>query len=172
MPDIPSLDKLIVFMTNAAGFPAMLSNLIVAQAKHETGQYTSTVFTADNNLFGYMYVGQAGATQGISKPGGGYYAHYSSWGGSVTELINWIKRRQNEGKFPADLATITTPQQYASLLKDSGYYTDSVSNYTAGLIRWFQSLPGAAKVGIGTGLLLAIGAVAFFLFRKKRRKTV
>src|SRR5574341_835621 len=153
------LNTLIFQTVRAAGFPDALSNLIVSMARHETGDYTSNVFKTCNNLFGYKYVGQSTAAGACSvSPEGDRYAMYNSYADSVRELVLWIKRRQSEGRFPVDLATITTAEQYANLLKQGGYYGDTVLNYTTGLKRFLQNYGGT--LGMGAGLLIA--GIVFF----------
>lgn len=138
------------------GIPRNLALLIVAQSKHETANYTSNVFRSCNNAFGYKYVGQTLSTGPCTgSPEGDRYAKYATVENSAKELALWIKRRQAEGKFPQDLTTITTAAKYALLLKNSGYYGDSVSNYTNGLLAWFKdNITPVAGIG---GIILAIG---------------
>jgi uncharacterized FlgJ-related protein len=150
------------------GMPDPLAVFIVAQARHETGNYTSSFFTTGKNAFGYSYV--AGAKWQMSTPGtnadnGLPVAQYSTVQNSVHELTDWIKRRQAQGKFPANLGTITTPQQYAQLLKNAGYYGDTVTNYTNGLVHWITAIGDTLlkPAGITIAILLIIVAA---LFRK------
>jgi hypothetical protein len=142
----------------ADGIPAALALLIVAQSKHETNNYTSAVFLDCNNAFGY------GSTSNPCQ----YHEQYQGYNNiveSTHELTAWIKRRLAEGNFPA-LQTITTPEQYAQLLNDNGYYTDTVANYAAGLARWFSNnigmLAGVSITGIAAALL-----IFYFLFKKE-----
>lgn len=123
------------------GMPQFVATCIVLQAAHETAGFTSNVFVSCNNLNGYKYVGQSTAAGACLKsPEGDYYAKYNTIEDSVNEQVQWIKRRQKDGKFPADLNTITSLDQYAQLLKNSGWYGDTVANYTAGLYYWSQKL--------------------------------
>lgn len=116
------------------GMPANIRTLLVAQAKHETANFTSNAFKKNNNLYGYKrYKGskyQIG--NGITSSEGDAYASYASIEDSVKEVCDWILRRQKEGKFPEDLRFVDA-DQYAGYLKDAGYYGDSVANYTRGL---------------------------------------
>lgn len=142
------------------GLPDTLARLVVSQAQHETGNFTSNFFRSYNNAFGYSaiagarYQSGAGSLADNGKP----IAVYPSLENSVYEIIDWIYRRRNEGKFPA-LDTITTPDQYAALLKQSGYYGDTVVNYAAGLKRWFSQNPvktSLAAVFIAASLVVII----------------
>ncbi len=162
-----SFDQRIYNQAIADGMPPALALLIVAQARHETGGYTSSVFKLCNNAFGYKWVNQSTAEGSCSmSPEGDSYARYLSVEDSTHEITLWIKRRQNEGRFPDNLSSITTYTQYANLLKSVGYYGDSISNYAAGLSYWLKRIsisPGAKAAG--GGLLLA--AIVVYLFRKK-----
>lgn len=123
------------------GLPETLSKLLVAQSQHETGNWKHRFFTVGNNGFGYAYV--KGAKYQLPKGGdnadnGIPIAEYPSVENSVYEVIDWIYRRRKEGKFPKDLSTIRTPEQYAELLKNAGYYGDTLTNYLRGLKSFFQ----------------------------------
>jgi uncharacterized FlgJ-related protein len=135
------------------GMPAALANLIAAQAAHETGNFTSAVFIDCNNAFGYNAVRSFCLGHSI-------YQNYPTVQDSVHELTGWIKRRLAEGNFPR-LDTITTAQQYAQLLKDNGYFSDSVQNYANGIAAYLT----AHK--IQTGAVLVAGLFLFLLLRKK-----
>lgn len=158
--------------TNSKGLPPSLALLLVAQAKHETGNFTSSAYKLGNNAFGYSYV--SGAKWQLPAPGriadnGLPLAQYANVEDSTKEVVDWIYRRVREGKFPADLATITSAERYASLLKQAGYYGDTLSNYTTGLKRFLADLvPEAVKDNPGTVLLLtALGAfIAWRLLKK------
>lgn len=159
-----SYPDLIFNTARTNGIPVVLANFIVGQAAHETANFTSPVFRSCKNLFGYKYKGQKLAAGSCNiSPEGDPYALYLKLEDSVTELTDWIRRRQEEGKFPKDLTSIKTPEKYAQLLKDSGYYGDPVSVYASG-IRKFASNYGAL---IGFGGILVIGAITFFLLRGK-----
>jgi hypothetical protein len=151
------------------GMPPALATLIVSQARHETGGYTSRAFTELKNCFGYSYV--SGAKWQLSTPGfiadnGQALARYASITNSTHELTDWIKRRQREGVFPANLATIVTPDQYAQLLKNSGYYGDTVANYTRGLVYWLTQITNLVTPGTGLIVVLLLG-LGILAYRKK-----
>lgn len=154
--------------TNPKGVPIALADLIVAQSKHETGNYTSNFFLQDNNAFGYSYV--SGARWQIGRGGiadnGAPIAKYASIEDSTSEMIDWIYRRVAEGKFPVNLSDITTPERYAELLKNAGYYEDKEITYREGIKRWFQSNPETAVAGL---LVLGLTLSAWF-FRKELKK--
>lgn len=140
----------------ADGMPPALALLIVAQSKHESDNYTSPLFLDCKNAFGYGY--------GVATCNGHPYKGYYSIVESTHEVTAWIKRRLAEGNFPP-LSQVTTPQQYAQLLNDNGYYTDSIEHYAAGLLRWFSdNVGGVVTIGIAG---IAVGLIVFYMLFQK-----
>jgi uncharacterized FlgJ-related protein len=139
--DINQQGSVIYSTAFSDGMPANMCELIEAQSKHETGGYTSNAFRKNNNCFGYKWVKgakfQIGA--GITSTESDPYASYATVEDSVHELVAWIGRRQLSGKFPKDLTTITTPDQYATLLKDCGYFGAPLQEYITGLTKFLNN---------------------------------
>jgi hypothetical protein len=156
-----TIDQRIYTQALSDGMPAALALLIVAQSKHESNNYTSPVFTDCNNSFGYS---------SVYSPCSGHsgYESYGSVEQSTSDLTAWINRRLDAGTFP-DLSTITDPTQYATLLYNNGYYTDSITDYANGLINWFDA--NVQAVGIGLGTLAIIGIGIYFIVRGKKRRS-
>jgi len=148
------------------GIPAQLANIIIAQARHETGDYTSNAYKIDNNLFGYKYIGQTGATKGIKSSERDYYAHYRNIEASVDELCRWINRRQKEGKFPNNLASITSPAQYAQLLKNNSYYGSTLLSYTTGLIAALKRIGAVIKKNGSVAAIFIFAIIILALYLK------
>lgn len=140
---------------NPQGVSDALASLMVAQARHETADFTSRFFLQYNNAFGYSYYAgslyQDGA--GSLADNGQPIAAYPSIEDSTREMVDWIWRRYRNKQFP-DPRTITTPEAYAAALKNAGYYGDTLSNYLAGLKRFF--VPIVAVSGIGLVIALAL----------------
>lgn len=154
------------------GLPPMLASLVVAQAAHETGNFTSNFFKNYNNAFGYSYVPGAMYQSGAGgiADNGQPVAAYSSLENSVKEIVDWIYRRVKEGKFPADLKTITEPEQYAQLLKNAGYYGDSVTNYARGLRNFFvRVVDQLNNPPMKAVTLILLGMALYYLTKKKKR---
>ena len=161
------IDTQIYNTAKKSGFSDALSRLIVAQARHETGNYSSNVFRACNNLFGYKFVnGKWQAASCVNAPEGGKYARYNSVSDSVNELIDWLRRREREGRI--DTSAITNSAEYATALKKSNYYTDSVRNYQKGLDLALNKIKIVA--GTGLGLVLLAAGIYFYTRSKKRLK--
>lgn len=128
---------------NNDGMPQPLAQLMVDQSAHETNGWTSDFFVNNNNCFGYECDSKSIWQDGCSTnnaDNGATVGNYDTIENSCQELVDWIWRRVEDGKFPSDLTTITSADQYATLLKGSGYYGDTESNYLAGLQRWGSQL--------------------------------
>ena len=141
---------------NPKGLPDALASLLVAQANHETGRFSSNIFIQGNNAFGYTHV--PGGRYQLPEPGriadnGQPAAKYANVEDSVREIVDWIYRRVKEGKFPANLDSIQTPAQYAQLLKNAGYYGDTLSNYQRGLQQFFKVVK---ENPVPSGLLILV----------------
>lgn len=159
------------------GIPPVLASLIVDQSKHETGNYSSRFFTVGNNAFGYSYNPESKwqlDKGGPNADNGVPIAQYANLKNSVHEMTDWIKRRQSDGKFPGDLASITTPDEYAHLLKSAGYYQDAESNYARALANYFYSAAQNFTMTVKknpaifiVGALLITGAVILYVKHKK-----
>lgn len=151
--------------TNPEGLPVALANLVTAQARHETGNFTSDLFRDDWNAFGYNYTGnpnQLGPS--LRSHGGAFYAKYATLENSVNEITDWIYRRVRDGKFPANLSTIQSPADYATLLKNAGYYEDNLTTYQNGLTRFLTNY--GAFTGLATVFLLVLSWVGYRLLKR------
>lgn len=160
---------------NNPGLPPVLSSLLVAQSAHETGNFTSNFFKNYNNAFGYSYVpnGKYQSGAGTVADNGKPIAAYASIEDSTKEIIDWIYRRVKEGKFPADLFTITTPDQYAQLLKGANYFGDTLQNYAAGLKRFFTAVQSELeKPPAKIFTLIALGLLFYWILKKKKKSSL
>jgi uncharacterized FlgJ-related protein len=172
-----SIDKKIYDQAIKRGLIPTVANLLVAQARFESADYTSNVYKQNKNLFGYKFVGQRGATRGTVAPKSewpnantpGYYAKYATIEDSVNEVINWLFRRQQEGKFLVN--SLTTAGKYAAGLKAGNYYGDSAANYSNGLtaklkkIDFLTGPSGASTMAGALPIFLLIG-LALAAFKK------
>ena len=164
MPVSNFYDTLVQRTAINMGVPADTARLIAAQARHETANYTSRVFQANKNFFGYKFVGQAIARPGTKAPaneGAAPYAAYDTFEDSVKELVNWLRRRQNEGKFR--IQDLTTAERYNAALQSGGFYTDRAGNYLRGLQSALSKIAPYAAGGAG---LLLLGIIFFVAYKK------
>lgn len=107
------------------------SDWIIAMARHESGSFTSILFEKNRNAFG---MGIPSKRTFLGKPSdliveGQPMAKYESIKQSTEDFLELLKYNN----FPTNLTSV---RQFAQELKNDGYYTDSVDNYTAGLERW------------------------------------
>lgn len=132
--------------TNYA-LPDPISKIITAQSGHETGGWTSNVWLSNNNGFGYGYQGN------------GQYYSYPSIQDSVDDVVGWLDRHM------PGYENITDKDQYAQGLKNAGYYTDSESNYSAGISRWLNNNLQLAAGG-SVAVLVIVAVLVYMLVKK------
>jgi uncharacterized FlgJ-related protein len=153
----------------AQNIPDPLAKIMASQAQLESANFTSNVFKTNKNAYGYKYVKQKIATQGLPAPKneGGYYANYKNVSDSAIELANYVKRRYKEKRFPA-LETITSARQYAELLTNVGYHTSTRESYVKGVEYYYNKLKNLVIKNTTPLLSIAILISLFFLINKKR----
>lgn len=161
------------------GVPVVLASLMVDQSAQETGGWTSNFFKNNNNCFGYSCDPSSDWQNGCSTnkaDNGVTVGNYDTIDDSVQELVDYWYRRAKDGRggCPSDLNQITTPQQYATILKNAGYYGDSLTNYLNGIKAWGAKIgdfvdDAATSAAENPGLTAAIGigaVVLIFIFYK------
>lgn len=123
------------------GVPAALAQLMTGQSFNETNGWTSNFYVNYNNGFGISCDPSWKRATGCSSEdadNGVPVGVYDSVEDSAMDVIDWIYRRVNDGKFPSDLSTITTADQYANLLHNAGYFTSSASSYASRIKTFLQ----------------------------------
>lgn len=144
------------------------AKIIISQAQHESGNFSSHVFKTDNNLFGLKMPVKRPKTY-IERPsvivmkneGSAPYAHYTTIQDSVKDLIKgWHVFNKT------DWNKITTPEQYAAYLKSRGYYGDNQSTYTKRLKGYFNNLSFFKYTVPVVGTLFLI-VIIFFIINNK-----
>lgn len=108
-----------------------LEPYVVAQAQHESGNFTSPLFLKQLNPWGMgvpfsrTFVGQKGnlIVEGTPK------LQYNSIEQAVTDLTLYF----DYTRFPLE---VSNAKEYAQQLKKRNYYTDSLANYSKALERW------------------------------------
>ncbi len=166
------------------GLTPALGNLMVAQSKFESDNYTNTATVQYNNPFGYKYIGQSitdangnnMVSQGNTSSEGDHYAAYTSVYWAAVEIARWIKRNV------ANYNSITTPAQYATAIKYSkigAFFGGALSDYIAGMQKYFsgamQSIKNYVKNNpVKTGLVVTavLGMMAYYIWivRKGQKK--
>jgi len=122
------------------GFSPTSAKLIVAQARLESGHYSSSVFKANNNMYGMKFIGtdkQPLATRGTLAPlnersasckNGGvcvdrdYYAKYSSAEDSAKDTIQRLYKITRNGIGFEQLKNVASATEYANKLKKRNYF--------------------------------------------------
>ncbi len=155
----------------ADGMTDAVAKIITGQAALECNNFTSSIFKATNNAFGYSYDPRS-AYQTGPGPVADNAAHvgaYRSLQDSTHEITAWIKRRLKDGRggFPKNLDGINTPEKYARALYNAGYYQGWTGNaenrikaYAGGILTWFKNY-GLSVAG-GSAALLLFAAAVFF----------
>lgn len=137
---------------------AFLASCMVAQSMLESGMYASNVFRTNNNAFGYKrYPGSAyqlGA--GVMSPEGDAYARYASLAMSTKEVAAWIGRRKTK------FSSVTSTDQYVSVLKSEGYFGGSQKSYADIVRRYIKTVTQNPIALSFIGILLLTGAVVAF----------
>ena len=161
----------------AAGAPVTAIPFLMAQVAHETGNFDSNLFRTHNNASGITYTTsgrQKGATRGNPLPLNEqpiingkrvtkyYYARFNSLKDWAVDYLRLVGKTVQQAK---------NLDQYATALKNRGYYKAPLSQYAAALRAHYDKLQksGYFKNIAATGsniLPLFIGAVvvAYLLF--------
>lgn len=105
------------------GVSMVTKRIITAQAMHETGVFTSTVFVENNNPFG-MRQPQKRETTSIGESKG--YAVYESLEASIRDLQMWFDYNQ----IPLEFSTASA---YSAKIREYSYYEAPYADYTAAL---------------------------------------
>jgi len=108
-----------------------LRPFIEAQAKHETGNFTSALFKNANNLFGMQKVRKRKNFQNgsIKGEGGKQFGVYSSPNDALKDYLEYL-RQWKKKKFPKKIRKLET---YIQQLKQRHYFGDSYLNYFNGV---------------------------------------
>lgn len=106
-----------IFIEN--GLTAKEAQYWTAVSAHETGIWTSKIYTENFNLFGMKQPHERETTSAGEKSG---YASYLSDDDSIKDIMLWIKARQ----MPMDHATI---QKFVSDMKARGYFEAPYMDY-------------------------------------------
>lgn len=101
--------------------------LIVAQSKHESGNYKNNL-TKYHNVFGRHYhkTDTMAVSAGARAEGHSNFAIYPSLKYATISQINYLKRKKYSFRWKS-------AKQYAIELKSKGYYEATVEDYTAAL---------------------------------------
>lgn len=109
------------------GLDPLVVDLLVAQSKHESGNYKNGL-TKYNNVFARHYhKNDTFATSaGAKAEGHSRFAKYPTLRSATLSQISYLKRKNYSFKWKS-------PSQFAKELKSKGYYEATVEDYTAAL---------------------------------------
>jgi hypothetical protein len=120
-------DKL-TYWLRFAGFTHEMTKILVAQAAHETGNFTSPVFLANNNFFGMRH---PKIRRTLSRGSNLGHAKFDSLQDSVNDFAIWW----TYFNMPREALNI---EDYVLLLKQKGYYEAPVSEYLRGVNHFYK----------------------------------
>jgi len=106
--------------------------IITAQAMHETGLFTSSVFIRNNNAFG-MRMPEKRPTRAFGDPDQDGYANYDNLEDSIEDLALWFDFHNIPLKFE-------TVQEFASAIKEKGYYEAPYYAYSGAMNKHYKTL--------------------------------
>jgi hypothetical protein len=130
-------DQIIYNIAIENGFNPKAAKLVVAQARLESADYTSSVFRNNLNTSGMKYIGQPLATRGTLAPlserskackdtgacrDSDYYAKFNSVEDSAKDKIERNYKIAINGIAPEYLKSAVTPESFAEILKKRSYY--------------------------------------------------
>lgn len=183
-------DQIIYNVAIKEGFNPKAAKLIAAQARFESADYTSNVFKKNLNTSGMKFIGQKKqplATRGTLAPkseqsesckkggtcfDGDHYAKFASVEDSAKDKIQRNFARTMGGVTPEQLKAVTTPEEFARLLKLRKYYQDDERVYANGLRAKLLRVQVAEFVSknrnpllLGVGLIIL--AFSMYLYKNK-----
>lgn len=190
------IDQDIYLTAISNGFTDTSARLIVAQARYESADYTSNVFKNNINMYGMKFIGQALATRGTIAPinersakcrntgvcvNSDYYAKYQTPADSIKDVITRLYAKTMKGITPAQLKSAKTPIEFATLLKQRGYFGVTASQYASGLnsklkkinIQPVTTLPGVtitAEKKNNMIVYVIAGVITLFIFGKFKKR--
>lgn len=126
-----SIGKL--YLVNVLGATEEMARVIMCQAAHETGFWTSNVWEHSNNMFGMKIHSRKVKGKNDNSLNYKGYATYTHYTGSLEDIVDWLKRHKLFNK-------ITSIPDYAAAIRAKGYYEASLEEYTKGMLNAYKRL--------------------------------
>lgn len=147
------------------GATPSLAKLLVAQARHESGNYNNTQTIKNNNVFGFKYSRNSVYSQkGNISPEGDPYAKYDTLQDSIKDyIVRWMgKSSKVGGTRLQEFNTINEgdTNTYARKLKGYGYYSNVKGETDESAIRRY--------IGGLNSALTRIKVVGFYFDNEKK----
>lgn len=118
------------------GLDTLMARVIVAQAKHESGNFKSKLFKEHNNTFGFLHSKRRCSTTSVGPNGCAEgrrgYASYNNIEESTIDALIFLYNK-NELKFKS-------VEEYSHWLKSINYYEANEELYTTALKRHLNKL--------------------------------
>lgn len=111
------------WVSEQSGIPA---EFVYRQWAHESGNFSSQL-ARENNNFGGLTQTTPNGEENRQPDGGNYYKQYGSMHEYAEDYLNSFI------KYYDGIANVKSIDEFAQVLRDNGYYTDSVENYARGL---------------------------------------
>lgn len=163
------------------GATPALATLLVAQARHETGNYSNKQTKVNNNLFGFKYSPNSKfSKRGNISPEGDPYAKFDTVGDAIQEyVIRYMGKKSSEGGTRLQEFNKIQPKDtttFANKLKGYGYYGAAVSEYIRGLNGALTRINIVAfynrnKMAVNSSALIGIILLgfAYYTYKKKNK---
>ncbi|MGB8705119.1 MAG: glucosaminidase domain-containing protein [Gillisia sp.] len=104
-----------------------LRKILIAQARHETGDFTSRAYHENHNLFG---MGNANVRKQLGYKGLDQYRHYKNNDQSIRDMLLYL----DSVNMPTDLSV----QEYVTALNNLGYFTAPFYEYFEGVKHYYK----------------------------------
>lgn len=121
--------KMLKAKLKKAGYSDRMSDLVYAQARHETGDFTSRLYREQNNPWGMGCVAKRPTTQSACQNGYGSYKDLADAADDFVLYLNYFNY----------LPDYSTTHAYVQALAMHGYFTDSPVTYEKGLIAYLPA---------------------------------
>lgn len=112
------------------GLDPFVVDLLVAQSKHESGNYKNSL-TKYNNVFARHYhkTDTFATSAGAEAEGHSRFAKYPTLRSATLSQISYLRRKNYSFKWKS-------PNEFATELKSKSYYEASIEEYSAALKRY------------------------------------
>ena len=163
------------------GATPALATLLVAQARHETGNYSNKQTKVNNNLFGFKYSPNSKfSKKGNISPEGDPYAKFDTVGDAIQEyVIRYMGKKSNEGGTRLQEFNKIQPNDtttFANKLKGYGYFGAKVSEYIGGLNAALTRIKIVAfynrnKTAVNSSVIIGIALLgaSYYIYKKKNK---
>lgn len=128
--DVSTVEGRVIKILADSGYSIRMQKILLAQAKHESGNFRNPLTKNWNNVFAMLHSSKDPYSKGnwAKAEGRSGYAVYNSIEESVYARI-WYSRKWN---YPDDAST----GEYVRHIKSKGYFTGDQQKYIDALRKW------------------------------------